>query len=96
MADMTSETKVPLLPLYYTPQYMLLRHIPTCMLHVCNAIDRISCFFYFFVETKCFLSQFERILYFWSVVCWTIANFVMYNRVISCLSGVSVHLDTVN
>ena len=26
-------------------QYMLLRHIPTCMLHVCNANDRISCFF---------------------------------------------------
>ena len=25
--------------------YMLLRHIPTCMLHVCNANDRISCFF---------------------------------------------------
>ena len=46
MADLTSEAKVPLLPLNSTPQYMLLRHMPTCMLHVCNAIDRISCFFY--------------------------------------------------
>ena len=47
MADLTSEAKVPLLPLHSTPQYMLLlRHTPTCMLHVCNAIDRISGFFY--------------------------------------------------
>ena len=45
MADLTSEAKVPLLPLHSIPRYMLLRHIPTCMLHVCNAIDRISCFF---------------------------------------------------
>ena len=45
MADLTSEAKVPLLALNSTPQYMLLRHMPTCMLHLCNAIDRISCFF---------------------------------------------------
>ena len=38
MADLTSEAKVPLLPLHSTPQYMLLRHMPTCMLHVYNAI----------------------------------------------------------
>ena len=49
-----------------------------------------------FVEIKCFVSQFERILYFWSVVCWTIAHYVSYNGVISGLSGVSVDLDTVN
>ena len=49
-----------------------------------------------FVEIKCFVSQFERILYFWSVVCWTFAHFVSYNGVIYCLSGVSVHQDTVN
>ena len=29
MADLTSEAKVPLLPLNSTPQYMLLRHMPT-------------------------------------------------------------------
>ena len=39
MADLTSEAKVPLLPLNSTPQYTLLRHTPTCMVHVCNAID---------------------------------------------------------
>ena len=33
MADLTSEAKVPFLPLNATPQYMLLRHMPTCMLH---------------------------------------------------------------
>ena len=44
MADLTSEANVPLLPLNSTPQYMLLRYIPTCMLHVCIAIERISCF----------------------------------------------------
>ena len=49
-----------------------------------------------FVEIKCFVSQFESILYFWSVVCWSIAHYVSYNGVISCLSGVSVDLDTVN
>ena len=49
-----------------------------------------------FVEIKCFVSQLERILYFWSVVCWTIAHYVSYNGVISGLSGVSVDLDTVN
>ena len=38
MADLTSEAKVPLLPLHSTPQYMLLRHMPTCILHVYNAI----------------------------------------------------------
>ena len=50
MADLTSEAKVRLLPLHSTPKYMLLRHIPTCMLHVCNAIDRISLFFYSMAE----------------------------------------------
>ena len=49
-----------------------------------------------FVEIKCFVSQFEGILYFWSIVCWTIAHYVSYNGVISGLSGVSVDLDTVN
>ena len=49
-----------------------------------------------FVEIKCFVSQFEGIFYFWSVVCWTIAHYVSYNGVISGLSGVSVDLDTVN
>ena len=47
MADLTSEAKVPLLPLNATPQYMLQRHNYTNM-HgtcVCNAIDRISYFF---------------------------------------------------
>ena len=34
MTDLTSEAKVPLLPLNSTPQYMLLRHTPTCMLHI--------------------------------------------------------------
>ena len=47
MADLTSEAKVRFLPLNSTPQYMLLRHIQTCMLQVCNAIDRIA-FFYFY------------------------------------------------
>ena len=28
------------------------------------------------------VSQFERFLYSWSVVCWTIDNFVSYNGVI--------------
>ena len=28
------------------------------------------------------VSQFERFLYSWSVVCWTIAHFVSYNGVI--------------
>ena len=50
MADLTFEAKVPLIPLNSTPQYKLLRHIQTCMLHVCNAIDRISCFFYSMAE----------------------------------------------
>ena len=49
-----------------------------------------------FVEIKCFVSKFERIFYFWSVVCWTIAHYVSYNGVISGLSGVSADLDTVN
>ena len=54
MADLTSEAKVglPLLPLDATPRCMLLRYIPTFMLHVCNAIDRISCFFYSMAEIK--------------------------------------------
>ena len=49
-----------------------------------------------FVEIKYFVSQLERILYFWSVVCWTIAQYISCNGVISGLSGVSVDLDTVN
>ena len=47
-----------------------------------------------FVEIKCFVSQFEITLYFWSVVCWTIAHYVSYNGVISGLSGVPVDLDS--
>ncbi len=47
-----------------------------------------------FVEIKCFVLQFERILYFWSVVCWTIAHYVSYNGVIYGLRGVSVDLDS--
>ena len=35
MADLTSEAKVPRLPLNSTPQCMLLRHMPTCMLQMC-------------------------------------------------------------
>ena len=33
MANLTSEAKLPLLPLNSTPRYMLLRYIPICMLH---------------------------------------------------------------
>ena len=40
----TSEAKVLPLPLNPTPQSMLLRYIITCMSHVCNDIDRISCY----------------------------------------------------
>ena len=47
-------------------------------------------------RNQVFVSQVERIVYFWSVVCWTIAHFVLYNGVIYCLSGVSVHLVTVH
>ena len=63
----------------------------------------------FFIGTRTFLkrarsicqnqmlvSQFERFLYSWSVVCWNIAHFVSYNGVIYCLKRTSVHLDTVN
>ena len=63
----------------------------------------------FFIGTRTFLkrvrricrnqmlvSQFERFLYSWSVVCWTISHFVSYNGVIYCLSGASIHQSTVN
>ncbi len=54
---------------------------------------RVSCI----CRNQVFLSQFERFLYFWSVVCWTIAYFVSYNGMISGrLSGDSVHQSTVN
>ena len=42
------------------------------------------------------VSQFERFLYSWSVVCWTIAHVVSYNGVIYCLKRASVHRSTVN
>ena len=42
---LTSEAKVLLLPLIPTAQSMLLRYIITCMLYVCNAVDRISWYF---------------------------------------------------
>ena len=47
-------------------------------------------------RNQMFVSQFERFLYSWSVVCWTIANFVSYNGVIYCLKRASVHQSTVN
>ena len=47
---LTSEAKALPLTLNPTPQSMLLRYIITCMLHVCNAIDRISCYFDSMVE----------------------------------------------
>ena len=42
---LTSEAKVLPLPLNPTPQSMLLRYMLTCMLHVCNSIGQISCYF---------------------------------------------------
>ena len=47
---LTSEAKALPLTLNPTPQSMLLRYIITCMLHVCYAIDRISCYFDSMVE----------------------------------------------
>ena len=61
MADLTSEAKVPLLPLNSTPKHMLLRHMPTRMLHVCNAIDRISCFFYSMAEIMALLKKIRQL-----------------------------------
>ena len=46
MADFTSQAKVLFLPLNYTPQYMLLRYIPTYVLHVCNAPNACCCDIY--------------------------------------------------
>ena len=54
---LTSEANVLPLPLNPTPQYMLLRYIITCMLHLCNAFDRISRYFDSMVEImteRCF------------------------------------------
>ena len=49
---LTPEAKVLPLPLNATPQSLLLLYtcIITCMLHVCNGIDRILCYFDFMVE----------------------------------------------